>query len=106
MHHAISIFRAAIKAVQPQQFIPRCIAWKEGLFIDGKKVDFTGRLIVVAVGKAAAAMALETEKVLGTHINGGIVITKYEHALPLKYLQSIEQRTHCRMRTAYWLPTK
>ncbi|WP_295116773.1 DUF4147 domain-containing protein [uncultured Chitinophaga sp.] len=90
MHHAISIFNAAIKAVQPQQFIPRCMQWKDGLYIDGKKIDFAGRLLVVAVGKAAAAMASETEKVLNEHINGGLVVTKYKHALPLKHLQIIE----------------
>lgn len=40
---------------------------------------FQGRLIVVAIGKAAWRMAAAAEKELGTRIDKGIVITKYGH---------------------------
>lgn len=39
-----------------------------------------GRLVMVAIGKAAYTMALSAREVLGDRITSGIVITKYGHA--------------------------
>lgn len=45
------------------------------------KASFSGgRLILVAVGKAAWQMAAAASGYLGSRISGGIVITKYEHS--------------------------
>lgn len=46
------------------------------------QIDFNaaGRLLLVAVGKAAWAMAREASVLLGDQIDEGIVITKYAHA--------------------------
>lgn len=41
---------------------------------------YSGRLILIAVGKAAWQMAAAARKHLGNRISGGVVITKYEHA--------------------------
>lgn len=41
---------------------------------------YSGRLILVAVGKAAWQMAAAAHKQFGDRISGGIVITKYDHA--------------------------
>ena len=45
---------------------------------------------MIGAGKAAAAMAAETEKILGEYITDGIVVTKYHHAIPCKKIKVIE----------------
>lgn len=45
-----------------------------------------GRLLVVAVGKAAAPMAAAAEEVLGDRVAGGLALTKYGHAEPTRRL--------------------
>ncbi len=89
----MAIFNAAIKAVQPSALIPAHLQLKDDvLLINGNKMplkDYDG-VYVLSVGKAASAMALEAEKILGTHMTAGLVITKYEHSLPLQYCQTIE----------------
>ncbi len=42
-----------------------------------------GRVLVVAVGKAAAAMAAAAEEVLGERLGAGLAITKYGHGGPV-----------------------
>lgn len=90
---AISIFLAGVDAVKPEHFIPKQISVGEkSISIAGYKVDTTSirHIIVVAVGKAAASMAFETEKIFGDYINSGIVVTKYQHSLPLQICRTIE----------------
>jgi hydroxypyruvate reductase len=65
------IVREAVRRVQPDAAVRRAL---EGKAFDG------GRLIVVAVGKAAWSMAKTAAEVLGDRLDGGIVITKYGHA--------------------------
>lgn len=65
------IVRAAIAAVQPERAV-RCA-------LAGKSFG-VGRLIVVAVGKAAWTMANAAAKHLEKRIERGIVVTKYEHS--------------------------
>ncbi len=45
---------------------------------------------VLGAGKASAAMALLLEEVLGKHLAGGLVVTKYGHGLPLKKIEVVE----------------
>ncbi len=45
---------------------------------------------VLGAGKAAAAMALALEEILGRYLSGGIVVTKYGHGLALKKTEVIE----------------
>lgn len=90
---AIKILEAGIDAVKPQQFIPQQVRWSEGkLYVAGNPVTVNTeqQLFVAAAGKAAAAMALEVEKIAGPQIHKGLVITKYKHALPLQYFETIE----------------
>jgi glycerate 2-kinase len=90
---AIEIFNEAVKAVQPAVLIPGHIRLEVGVLnIDGQVLplhNYDG-VYVLAVGKAAAAMALEAEKVLGDTITTGLVVTKYQHSLPLQYCRAIE----------------
>lgn len=47
-------------------------------------------LWVIGAGKAAAPMASALERILGTYLSGGIVVTKYGHGLPLKKIELVE----------------
>lgn len=89
---AISIFKQAVAAVQPQQLIPSTIQIRQqDIQIAGRHFSLppNGRIFVAGAGKASAAMAQALE---GTGIARyrplqGLVITKYEHTLPLEYIQ-------------------
>lgn len=90
---ATSIFLSGVEAVKPEHFIPKHITVGEkNISIGGHKIDKTSihSIYVVAVGKAAASMAHETEKIIGDYINEGIVVTKYQHAIPLRICRTIE----------------
>lgn len=47
-------------------------------------------IYVVGAGKAAAAMAAETEAILGDLVRGGVVTTKWGHAVPTKRIKVVE----------------
>ena len=69
-NRADRIVAAAIRAVQPEDAVKRAL----------KGVDFPGRVLLVAAGKAAWQMAKAARDCLGSRIERGIVITKYGHA--------------------------
>lgn len=90
---AIQIFEAAVAAVQPKQLIPA------HLFIEHNRLHILDEqflipaiqnMYIVGAGKASASMAVTIEKILGTLITAGIVVTKYEHALPLQKITCLE----------------
>ncbi|MFT3705868.1 MAG: DUF4147 domain-containing protein [Agriterribacter sp.] len=90
---AISIFLAGVEAVKPSHFIPQYIQLKKNvLTVDFQNITLSehDKVYIAAVGKAAAAMALETEKIIADRIASGIVVTKYHHALPLTFCSTIE----------------
>ena len=64
------IVARAIEAVQPDAAVRRAL--------DGKTFA-PGRVILVAIGKAAWSMANAAKKALGDRISDGLVITKYGH---------------------------
>ena len=66
------IVKKAISAVQPDTAVQRALS--------GKSFG-TGKVILVAVGKAAWTMAATAKRVLGERINEGIVITKHGHSM-------------------------
>ena len=65
------IVREAIRQVQPDAAVRRAL--------EGRSFG-SGRLITVAVGKAAWSMARAAAELLGPRMDGGIIITKYGHA--------------------------
>ena len=67
--HADQIIAQAIRAVQPDAAVHRAL--------DG--MSFTGKVVLVAAGKAAWQMAKAAYERLGSHIDSGVVITKYGH---------------------------
>jgi glycerate-2-kinase len=90
---AEQIFRSAMIAVQPAQLMQANLSVNnDELMIVGHIIPFASfkHLYVIGAGKAAAAMAVEAEKILGSHINDGIVTTKNGHALPTKKIKVME----------------
>lgn len=63
------IIDEAIKAVLPDAAVKRAL--------EGK--DFPGKVVLVAMGKAAWQMAKAAEECLGDKIDKGVVVTKYQH---------------------------
>lgn len=68
---AKKIVGAAINAALPDTAVKKAL--KDAEFSEGK-------LILIAIGKAAWAMAKSATDLLGDSIDKGVVITKYEHA--------------------------
>lgn len=67
---ADEIIRASIQAVLPDEAVSAAL--------DGK--DFgNGRVRMVAAGKAAWQMAHAAAAILGSRLDGGVVVTKYDH---------------------------
>lgn len=91
--HAIQIFKAGVAAVQPARLLPKHIQnHHHALTICGRHIplDTLQHLYVVGAGKAAAAMAVATADILGNRITGGVVTTKYGHALPCPRIKILE----------------
>ena len=67
--HAHAIVASSIRAVQPDEAVSRALSGRE----------FPGRIVLVAAGKAAWQMAKAAHDCLGDRIDGGVVVTKYDH---------------------------
>ena len=70
-HDAEIIVRQAIEAVKPDEAVRRAL----------EQVRLTGRVHLVAVGKAAWQMAAAAVRFLEKPLHRGIVITKYDHVM-------------------------
>ena len=71
--HADAIVASSIGAVQPDAAVRRALEGKE----------FPGRVLLVAAGKAAWQMAKAAKDTLGSRIEKGVVVTKYDHVMGL-----------------------
>jgi len=88
---ARQIWEAALDAANPATCINKTLRVHGNvLSIGDKKLTIDGRLIVIGAGKAASRMAQVVEETLGDRITDGIVVTKYEHALPLRRIRQVE----------------
>ena len=78
---ADNIIDAAIKAVLPDEAVKKTL----------KDRKFDGKVILVAVGKAAWQMAKAASDCIGDVIDKGIVITKYGHVKePIERIECFE----------------
>jgi glycerate 2-kinase len=87
------IFKSSVTAVHPAHLMRRHLSAHNGhVIIAGNTIEkkTIGRFIVIAVGKAAAAMAQQAEMYLGDVITEGICVTKYGHSLPLQKIRVME----------------
>ncbi len=90
---ALQIFNAAVASVMPINLLQQHLHIdKNNLRIGTRVVELhtINKLLVIAVGKAAAAMAVQAEQLLTEAITAGICVTKYQHSLPLKKLKLLE----------------
>jgi glycerate 2-kinase len=79
----IGSFKAALNAADPLQIVPQHLP-EPSTFSGGK-------LLVIGAGKAAASMAKAVEDSYPDSVPlSGIVITRYDHGLPLKRIRVVE----------------
>src|SRR5687767_8762665 len=84
------IWQAALDAASPSSCVRSALSWDgKRLLIAGEEAA-PGKLIVIGAGKASAKMAQVAEEILCDRIAGGLVVTKYEHGLPLQRLRLVE----------------
>ena len=69
--HADAIIKASIDAVKPDEAVSRALSGQE----------FSGRVLLVAAGKAGWQMAKAAHDCLGDRIEAGVVVTKYDHVM-------------------------
>ena len=69
--HADLIVQEAIAAVMPDTAVRRAL----------REMTFPGRVLLVAAGKAAWQMAKAASDVMGSRIEKGVVVTKYDHVM-------------------------
>lgn len=81
----VRVHRAALRAVDAGEAVRRHLR-REGdrLRVGGRRVPLGRRNLVLGAGKAAAAMAEAVEAILGDRLDGGLVVVKRGHALPLR----------------------
>ena len=79
--HAGQIIRGAVAAVLPDAAVRRALSG----------MTFSGRVVLVAAGKAAWRMAKAASDCLGEAIDAGVVITKYGHVMgPIANFRCVE----------------
>lgn len=84
---ALKAALGAIEAVLPENAVHNAI--KSPAF--SERLALSGRIMLVAIGKAAWRMAKASVDVLGSAIERGVVLTKYGHSLgPIPGLEIIE----------------
>lgn len=90
---AIEIFLAGVESVKPDNLINRYISLNQNN-LQIEKFTFSlsaiKNIYVIRAGKASAAMAHAVESILGSRITAGHIITKYEHSVPLKFIEITE----------------
>ena len=89
----VRIWMAALDAVNPEVAVRKYVKRRGNELRVGHRVYDLGkfkRIWVLGSGKAAAPMGRALEKILGHHLTGGILVTKYGHGLPLKITELLE----------------
>ncbi len=86
------IFDAAVEAVAPDEAVERHVKLEgDKLYVSGRCYPLNDRkILVLGAGKGVAPMAKAIEDMLGERITDGLVITKYDHTLPLKRIKILE----------------
>ncbi len=94
---ALRIFQAALAAVDPEEAVKRHLRRLRGgrLALDGDiwELDRFRRISVVGAGKATAPMAKAVEDLLGERIEGGTIVVKDGHGLPLQRI-AVREAAH------------
>ena len=94
--HAMEIFQAALKAVDPVEAILRHVRLEDdALQVGEHRFAFKDydRILVAGAGKAGAPMARALEDLLGDNIADGVIVVKEGHGLPLEHIR-IHEASH------------
>jgi glycerate 2-kinase len=84
-------WEAALKAASPESCLRNHLRLDgDVLWVAGEELPIRGRIIVIGTGKASAKMAQTVEQLLNGYLTEGIVVTKYDHALPLERIRLVE----------------
>ena len=87
------IFRAGLKAVDPERAVRRYVRCKGNRLFVGDcsySLDRFKRILLIGAGKGTAPMAKALEDILGDWLNSGWIIVKYGHGMPLKKTHIME----------------
>jgi hydroxypyruvate reductase len=90
---AEKIMTAGLKAVDPEKAVRRHVRRRGSLLEAGGRtfdLDSVRDVWILGAGKAAASMGKSLERVLGSRLSGGFLVTKYGHGLPSKRLDIME----------------
>ncbi|MGW8266209.1 MAG: glycerate kinase type-2 family protein [Longimicrobiales bacterium] len=91
--HAEDIFQAGLKAADAGEAVAHQLSVEGGrLLVGGEPYSLggRGRIRVVGMGKASAAMAGPLEEALGDRLDSGLLLVKYGHGLPLRRIRVLE----------------
>jgi glycerate 2-kinase len=87
------IFLAGLRAADPEALIRSHVSRRGNHLVVGDRTyalsDFR-RVFLIGAGKAAALMAKALEELLEDRLTAGLIIVKYNHAIPLRQTQVIE----------------
>ncbi len=87
------VFDAAVAAVDPGEVVRRSLrAGRSALSVGGARLPLRprGRLLALAVGKAAVPMLAAAERLLGARLSAGLAVTKHGHGEALARSRVIE----------------
>lgn len=90
---ALEVFKAAIRAVEPERLIEGAVEMRGNkLWIGKQRVALhpRGKLYVIGAGKASGALARALEPRLGDRVTGGQVVVKYGHSEPCRRVKVVE----------------
>ncbi len=91
--HAEEIFKHVLSTLDPEQLVKKIVRVRDSALSIGQReynLDEYKHIHVIGGGKACAPMAKAIEDILGDRLDGGIVIVKYDHGLPLKKVKIVE----------------
>ncbi|MBI5067514.1 MAG: glycerate kinase [Deltaproteobacteria bacterium] len=87
------VFEAAVAAVDPGEVVRRSLAARGQTLVVGQArlpLRRGGRLLALAVGKAAVPMLAAAERILGARLSAGLAVTKRGHGEPLRRSRVLE----------------
>ena len=87
-NNAKEIFLAGVEIVKPDILIPHFVSLENNVLkIENHRFQLAEikNIYLTGAGKASALMAKAIENILGSRISSGHIVTKYGHAVPLKY---------------------
>ncbi|AIE87042.1 glycerate kinase type-2 family protein [Fimbriimonas ginsengisoli] len=90
---AVEIYGDVLEQVRADRLVRASLQYEAGLLmIQGHPYDLSEfrRVQIVAVGKAAAPMAREAADLLGSRLDGGLVVTKPGYGEPVSGLELLE----------------